>query len=82
MSGVDAAGVRAAAKYPECHEEVSRGGEAQPCDKWAVAVRIDPNGGGPYPVCAYHSRADMVPLSRLVAALAAAAPATPTEGES
>lgn len=48
--------------YHECHECVTRGGEEMPCDKTAVAMRYDPTEGDPYPVCAYHSRADMVPL--------------------
>lgn len=51
----------------ECHEEVSRNGEAQPCDKTAVAMRLDPTFGSAYPVCAYHSRAPMVSLSELKA---------------
>lgn len=50
----------------ECHEEVTRGGEVQPCEKPAVALRIDPNEGDPYPVCAYHARAEMVPLVDIV----------------
>jgi hypothetical protein len=36
----------------ECHEEVTRRGMLEPCDRVAVAVRIDPDEGGPYPVCA------------------------------
>lgn len=47
----------------ECCEEVTRRGESQPCDKPAVAVRRDPTNGGIYPVCVYHTRADMVPLA-------------------
>lgn len=53
-----------AMQYRECHEEVGRGGEVQPCDKPAVAVRRDAEGE-PYPVCASHSRGDMVPLWQL-----------------
>jgi hypothetical protein len=52
--------------FKECHEGVTRKGEFEPCDKPAVAVRIDPQEGGPYPVCAYHARADMVLLIDLV----------------
>jgi hypothetical protein len=33
----------------ECHEEVTRRGEWEPCDLPAVALRIDE--GEPYPVC-------------------------------
>lgn len=47
-----------------CCEEVTRRGELQPCDKTAVAVRRDADGD--YPVCAYHSRGSMVPLSELL----------------
>lgn len=57
------------ARFAVCHEEVSRRGESQPCDKTAVALRYDPAEGSPYPVCAYHSRTDMVPLTDLRAAL-------------
>jgi hypothetical protein len=45
-----------------CGEGVVRRGEFQPCDKPTVAFRIDPTEGIPYVVCAYHCRADMVPL--------------------
>ena len=48
-----------------CSEGVTRRGEFQPCDKPAVALRIDPTEGQPYAVCAYHCRADMVPLAEL-----------------
>lgn len=50
-----------------CHEEVSRRGERQPCAKTAVALRIDPDFGTPYPVCAFHTRAPMVALADLLA---------------
>jgi hypothetical protein len=46
-----------------CHEDVSRAGTSQPCDKTAVAMRYDPETREPYPVCAYHCRADMMPLA-------------------
>jgi hypothetical protein len=54
-------------KYGLCWEHVTRKGVAQPCDKTAVAVRIDPEDRGPYPVCAYHSRGEMVSLPDLLA---------------
>jgi hypothetical protein len=47
----------------ECHEGVTRREEFQPCEKTAVAMRLDPEEGHPYPVCARHARADMVSLS-------------------
>jgi hypothetical protein len=51
-----------------CHEGVTRGGEFQPCDKPAVAMRIDvTEDGRPYPVCAKHARRPMVPLADLIA---------------
>lgn len=55
----------------ECHEEVTRQGELQSCDKPAVALRIDPEGdpAHPYPVCAYHCRAPMVALRDLLDAV-------------
>lgn len=43
-------------KHHTCAEDVTRRGLSQPCDKPAVALRIDPTGGNPYPVCAYHTR--------------------------
>lgn len=65
MSPVDLTFVR---RFPgECVEGVTRHGEFQPCDKPAVAVRIDPEESEPYPVCAYHARAVMVPLADLLA---------------
>lgn len=51
----------------QCHEEVIRGGTVQPCNFTAVAVRLDPTEGTPYPVCGYHARAPMVPLADLLA---------------
>jgi hypothetical protein len=58
-----------ARKFPDvCCEGVTRHGEFQPCDRVAVAVRVDlENGGSGYPVCAYHARGDMVPLTELLA---------------
>jgi hypothetical protein len=51
-----------------CSEGVTRAGQFEPCDKAAVAARIDPTEGTPYAVCGYHSRAVMVPLAELLAA--------------
>jgi hypothetical protein len=49
----------------ECHEGVTRGGEFQPCDRPAVAMRLDPTEGTPYPVCVKHTRGPgMIPLRR------------------
>jgi hypothetical protein len=56
-------------EYGLCHEDVTRKGESQPCGKTAVAVRIDPEDSGPYPVCAYHARGEMVSLTDLFGAL-------------
>jgi len=54
-------------EYPnECYEEVIRLGHVQPCWKPAVALRNHPEG--PYPVCAYHSCREMVPLAVVVRA--------------
>lgn len=57
-------------RFPEkCHAEVSRQGEAQACDKTAVAVAIDEDEHW-YPVCPHHSRARrMVALVDLIGAL-------------
>lgn len=53
-------------RFPgECCEEVSRGGEAQPCDKPAVAVRLYDQDHA-YPVCKYHTRGQMLPLAKLI----------------
>lgn len=61
--------IRRFMEYGLCHEEVVRDGDAQPCEKTAVAVRIDPEDHDPYPVCAYHARGEMVALTDLIAAL-------------
>ena len=55
----------------QCYEEVARGERVEPCDKPAVAVRFDLTDGDvwTYPVCARHSRAPMVTLSHIVAAV-------------
>ena len=50
----------------QCHEEVTRDGELEPCEKVAVALRIDPQESEPYPVCARHARGDMVSLEAIV----------------
>lgn len=65
MSAIDLSSIR---KFPDsCTEGVTRRGEFQPCEKPAVAVRIDPEEGNGYPVCVHHTRADMVPLAQLLA---------------
>ena len=46
----------------ECHEEVSRKGELQPCGKPAVALRDWAEGDTYYPVCATHARGFCIPL--------------------
>jgi hypothetical protein len=56
-------------QYGHCHEDVTRKGMSVPCDKTAVAVRVDEEDGGPYPVCAYHARGEMVSLPDLLAAV-------------
>jgi hypothetical protein len=53
-------------EYGHCHEDVTRKGMSQPCDKTAVAVRIDEEDGDPYPVCAYHARGEMISLPDLL----------------
>ena len=59
--------MRFALGYPEeCTEEVSRRGLVEPCDRVAVALRVDRNEGTLYPVCARHTRAEMVPLGAIV----------------
>ena len=57
-----------AMRLASCDEGVTRQGEFQPCEKVAVAIRIDPEDDGYYPVCAYHSRAPMLPLADLLIA--------------
>ena len=53
-------------RWPDtCDHEVSRRGQAQPCEKPAVAARLI--GDDAYPVCAYHARGEMVPLRDLLA---------------
>lgn len=67
MSAYTRFGLRIALGRPEqCHEEVTRKGEIEPCDKPAVGLRIDPQESEPYPVCARHARAEMVPLVDIV----------------
>lgn len=45
----------------ECHEEVTRGGRLQPCNRGTVGLHIDPEGHA-YAVCTRHVRAPMVTL--------------------
>lgn len=62
--------IMAAVQSPNwCCEGVTRRGEFQPCDKPAVALRMDPEEREPYPVCAFHARGHMVSLSSLVVAV-------------
>lgn len=58
-----------AARQRECHEEVSRRGELQPCGRPSVAVRIDSRFNLPYPVCKSHTRGQMVPLASVAEAV-------------
>lgn len=47
-----------------CHEGVTRQGEFQPCDRPAVAYRLDITEGYlPYPVCVGHTRHPMQNLT-------------------
>lgn len=55
--------------YGQCHEAVTRQGELLPCNKTAVAVRLDPEDHSPYPVCGYHARGEMVALPQLLEAV-------------
>lgn len=56
--------------WTECHEEVTRDGRAEPCDRTpVVALRADvrecsdpSNPSCWYPVCAKHTRAPMVSI--------------------
>jgi hypothetical protein len=64
---IDRFDMRLALGHPEkCTEEVSRNGLVDTCDRVAVALRLDPNEGSPYPVCARHARRDLVPLEDIV----------------
>lgn len=67
MTEIDYHDMRLALGYPErCTEEVSRNGMADTCDRTAVALRLDPTEGSPYPVCSRHTRRDLVPLEDIV----------------
>lgn len=44
-----------------CHEEVSRKGMSEPCDRPAIAMADDPEGA--YPVCQRHIHGRAVPLA-------------------
>lgn len=57
----------------ECHEEVNRRCHLQPCDRPAVALRLDPHELTPYPVCSQHRRAPMVALRDLIGLVATTA---------
>lgn len=58
-------------QYGLCHEEVTRKGLVQPCEKTAVAIRVDTEDGDLYPVCAYHSRGEMASLAEILEAVSA-----------
>ena len=49
--------------HMHCGWEVSRGGEAQPCRKTAVAIRYDEENGVLGEVCKAHAARVLVPLS-------------------
>jgi hypothetical protein len=66
-AGFDPFWMRHALGRPEtCTEGVDKRGVFDTCDKVAVALRLDPEEQEPYPVCARHARADMVPLEAIV----------------
>lgn len=44
------------AGWAECTEEVSRGGQAEPCGKPATAIAYDASAPTAWPVCSYHDR--------------------------
>lgn len=68
MPDVDPFWLRNALGSPQrCAENVTRKGEEQPCDRTAVALRVEPEEPEQcYPVCGYHARADMVTLEQIV----------------
>lgn len=67
MSDIDPFNMRLALGHPEtCTEGVDKRGTFDTCDKVAVALRLDPEGGEPYAVCKKHVRAEMVPLETIV----------------
>ena len=66
---VDPTTVAYAALSHECHEEVTRRGITEPCDRQSVAVRIDPNENAAYPVCRTHSRPPLIPLPAVAEAI-------------
>jgi len=60
--------------YPECHQEISHNGHAEPCERVAIAIRLDfadSEQGSPDPVCARHvskRRGEMVQLLEVMGA--------------
>lgn len=66
---IDLSRVAYASLTHDCHEEVARRGIVQPCNRPAVAVRIDSNEESPYPVCRTHVRGPMVPLPAIADAI-------------
>lgn len=62
MTGYNLTFVR---RFPgHCHQEVTRGGELQACDKPAVAVKAYLDST--FPVCKHHTNGDLVPLADLL----------------
>lgn len=66
-----------ATSHMHCGWEVSRGGEAQPCMKTAVAIRYDEEHGALGEVCKAHAVRVLVPLS-FIAQVAAEVRSTDT----
>lgn len=66
--------------HMHCGWEVSRGGEAQPCGKTAVAIRYDEEHGVLGEVCKAHAARVLVPLS-FIAQVAAEIRSTDTTNE-
>lgn len=71
MSGDDLS--RFVCKFPDkCCAEVTRRGQAQPCDLTAVAVAVSTEAYDPgwWPVCRKHLRGrELVPLEHVLAAV-------------
>ncbi len=68
--------------HMHCGWEVSRGGEAQPCRKTAVAIRYDEEHGVLGEVCKAHAARVLVPLSFIAQTAAEVRSTDTTEEES